>query len=292
MRRRMLAWLCAALLSLSLAAYPAAAAEISGPGYTMKGRILTTYQAAGGEAELGLPLGVEQHSATYRAYYQATKLGRVWWSRADGGKAVPDAKTVRLKGARGNFRDVAGEVSDELTMRRGVVYRSADIDTTSAMDRYIIQTLGITTDVMLNGGSDPTISGVAKVSAKMTAGSGDGRYEPFVTSSTQRAAVKKALTAIANSKGAVVIHCAAGKDRTGWVSAVLQMLAGVPRDQIQSEYLKSGLKTYGGQSVKQVWLDRAMDKMYDEYDGIEGYLLDGVGLSQSTYAKLAAKIAA
>ncbi len=159
------------------------------------------------------------------------------------------------------------------------------------MDRYILQTLGITTDVMLNGGSDPTIAGITKVSAKMTAGSGDSRYVPFVTSSTQRAVIKKALTAIANSRGAVVIHCAAGKDRTGWISAVLQMAAGVPQDQVTREYLKSGWKTYGGQTVREVWLRRAVVAMHDRYDGVEGYLIDGVGLSQETADKLMAKIA-
>ena len=289
--RKLAAWLCAALIP-ALTFAPAQAAEISGDGYVMKGAILRTYLAGGGEAALGLPIGVEAKSSTYSAYYQRTVGGRVWWSRADGGKAVPDALTVRLKGARKNFRDVAGEDADALPMRRGVVYRSADLDTTSAMDRYILQTLGVTTDVMLNGGSDPTISGITKVSAYMKAGSGDGRYEAFVTSSTNRAAMKKALTAIANSKGAVVIHCAAGKDRTGWLSAVLQMLAGVPLDQITREYLKSGWKTYGAQDVREVWLHRAVVKMHDRYDGIEGYLLDGMGLSQATVDKLAAKLAA
>ena len=288
--RRSLAWLCAALI-LPLSVVPAQAAEISGPGYLMKGRILSTYLAGGGEAVLGLPIGVEAKSSTYSAYYQRTVGGRVWWSRADGGKAVPDALTVRLKGARKNFRDVAGEAADGLPMRRGVVYRSADLDDTSRMDRYILQTLGVTADVMLNGGSDPSIAGITKVSAYMKAGSGDGRYEAFVTSATNRAAMKKALTAIANSKGAVVIHCAAGKDRTGWLSAVLQMLAGVPLDQITREYLKSGWKTYGAQDVREVWLHRAVVKMYDRYDGVEGYLLDGMGLSQATVDKLAAKIA-
>ena len=288
--RRSLAWLLAALILPLMSILPAAA-EISGPGYLMKGRILSTYLAGGGEDVLGLPIGVEAKSSTYSAYYQRTVGGRVWWSRADGGKAVPDALTVRLKGARKNFRDVAGEAADALPMRRGVVYRSADLDDASRMDRYILQTLGVTTDVMLNGGSDPTISGITKVSAYMKAGSGDGRYEAFVTSSTNRAAMKKALTAIANSKGAVVIHCAAGKDRTGWLSAVMQMLAGVPLDQITREYLKSGWKTYGAQDVREVWLHRAVVKMYDRYDGIEGYLLDGMGLSQATVDKLAAKLA-
>ena len=289
--RKLTAWLCAALIP-ALTFAPAQAAEISGDGYVMKGAILRTYLAGGGEAALGLPIGVEAKSSTYSAYYQRTTAGRVWWSRAGGGKAVPAAKTVRLTGARGNFRDVAGEAVDGLPMRRGVVYRSADLDTTTSMDRYILQTLGVTTDIMLNGGSDPTISGIAKVSAKMTAGSGDGRYEPFVTSSTQRAAIRKALTAIANARGPVVIHCAAGKDRTGWLSAVLQMIAGTPMDQIEREYLKSGWKTYGAQSVSVTWLRRAVVAMYDTFDGVEGYLLDGVGLSQATVDKLVAKLAA
>lgn len=292
LRYVLISGLLAALLCLLSIAPTTEAAEISGPGYVMKGRILATYLAGGGEAVLGLPIGVEAKSSTYSAYYQRTEQGRVWWSRADGGKAVQDALTVRLKGARKNFRDVAGEASDALPMRRGVVYRSADLDTTSAMDRYIIQTLGIATDVMLNGGSDPSIAGITKVSAYMKAGSGDGRYEPFVTSSTQRAAIKKALTAIANSKGAIVIHCAAGKDRTGWVSAVLQMVAGVPLDQIEREYLKSGWKTYGSQSVSEVWLHRAVVKMYDRYGDVTSYLIDGVGLTQATYDRLAAKLAA
>lgn len=72
----------------------------------MKGAVLRTYLAGGGEAALGLPEGVEVKSLTYSAYWQGTERGNVWWSRADGGRAVPDTKTVRLRGARGNFRDV------------------------------------------------------------------------------------------------------------------------------------------------------------------------------------------
>ena len=293
--RTMWARLCAALLlTLSLLAGVgvAHADEIVGPGYVMKGRILATYEAGGGVPVLGLPVGFEAHSATYSAYDQRTVNGHLWWSRADGGKAVPDSFTVRLKGARKNFRDVAGERRDGLPMKRGVVYRSADLDDTSKMDRYILQTLGVKLDIMLNGGSDPAIAGISRVSAKMTAGSGDSKYVPFVTSSTQRAVIRKVLTAIANAKGAVIIHCAAGKDRTGWVSALLQMIAGTSQDKVIREYLKSGWKTYGGQSVSETWLRRGLVAMDDRYDGLEGYLLDGVGISQATYGRLVAKLAA
>jgi len=35
----------------------------------------------------------------------------------------------------------------------------------------------------------------------------------------------------------VLIHCKAGKDRTGIVSAIVQLLVGVPFDVVLEEYL-------------------------------------------------------
>jgi protein-tyrosine phosphatase len=49
--------------------------------------------------------------------------------------------------------------------------------------------------------------------------------------------VGQAVAAIARApEGAVVIHCAAGKDRTGLISALLLGLAGVPADTIAADY--------------------------------------------------------
>lgn len=41
---------------------------------------------------------------------------------------------------------------------------------------------------------------------------------------------------IAESEGAVVVHCSAGRDRTGMVTAVLLALAGVPDEDIADDY--------------------------------------------------------
>lgn len=46
-----------------------------------------------------------------------------------------------------------------------------------------------------------------------------------------------ALRAIASSEGATVVHCAAGKDRTGVVVALALSVAGVPRDRIVTDYV-------------------------------------------------------
>jgi protein-tyrosine phosphatase len=52
-----------------------------------------------------------------------------------------------------------------------------------------------------------------------------------------RQGVAQAMAAIARAPdGVVVIHCAAGKDRTGLVSALLLGLAGVPAETIAADY--------------------------------------------------------
>ena len=71
----------------------------------------------------------------------------------------------------------------------------------------------------------------------------------FVTDSKQRGRIAQVLTAIARAKGPVLIHCAAGKDRTGWVSAMLQEIAGVTKwESIRDQYLLSN--TYRDALIK------------------------------------------
>ena len=53
------------------------------------------------------------------------------------------------------------------------------------------------------------------------------------------ALVRRSLEAIAASKPGVLIHCAAGRDRTGMVSALLLANAGVSGDDIVADYAES-----------------------------------------------------
>ncbi len=52
--------------------------------------------------------------------------------------------------------------------------------------------------------------------------------------------VAAALEVVANADGAVVVHCAAGKDRTGTVVAMALDVAGVPHDEIVADYVLTG----------------------------------------------------
>lgn len=52
--------------------------------------------------------------------------------------------------------------------------------------------------------------------------------------------MRRILAAIHNASGGVMYFCAAGKDRTGVVSALLQREAGLPREAIVADYVQSG----------------------------------------------------
>ena len=55
--------------------------------------------------------------------------------------------------------------------------------------------------------------------------------------------VVAALRAIADSEGAVLVHCAAGKDRTGVVVALALTVAGVRPDAVVADYAATGERT-------------------------------------------------
>lgn len=68
----------------------------------------------------------------------------------------------------------------------------------------------------------------------------------------------RALAAIADApEGAVLFHCAGGKDRTGLVSALLLRLAGVPIDDIAADYALSEENLNAG---PRSWIESAPDE--------------------------------
>jgi protein-tyrosine phosphatase len=63
-------------------------------------------------------------------------------------------------------------------------------------------------------------------------------YRWFVTGSEARAGFGAAMRSIAAAAGTPVLyHCSAGKDRTGWLSAILLEVLGVDRADIMADYL-------------------------------------------------------
>ena len=124
-------------------------------------------------------------------------------------------------------------------------------------------------------------------------------YRHFVTLPSAMAGYRTLFTTLANSTTATVVHCTAGKDRTGWALAILQLLTGASRDDVVADYLKSnepmmatygpmleGFAAQGGDSdalshmmlVYPEYLESALARISAAHGGVEGYLVRGLGM--------------
>lgn len=125
--------------------------------------------------------------------------------------------------------------------------------------------------------------------------------------------VAQALRLIADpASGAAVVHCAAGKDRTGTVVALALSLAGVTRDAVVADYVASAdridgvlarLKaspSYGSEleerDVADITpqagsLERFLDEVDRRYGGPHGLAMS-IGVDEETVARLAARLVA
>ena len=279
MRRRILA--CAVALSLLLLGASSAPAS----EFAIAGRIGATYVAAGGEPVWGVATSAETKLTLSgrNLYHQHVANGTIFWSSYTGGRTWKLGKVPSLSGVS-NERDALASAN-----LPGVVFRTAELCGASSKDKQLLT-------AMMHGGTiidlrssskasdcpDPSLPTVSKVRYSMTSTTNPAT---FVTSSSDRASVAKVLRKILAEDGPILIHCTRGRDRTGWVVGVLLMLAGQPLDVVRAEYLR----TSGTSSAT---FDKGITAMYDRYDGIEDYVMGGLGLSSDELAALQAELSA
>lgn len=138
-------------------------------------------------------------------------------------------------------------------------------------------------------------------------------YRDFIRLPSADAAYRAFVSSVAQDSRAVAFHCTAGKDRTGWAAAVLQMVAGVDEAAIVDDYLASNARTAaqygpvveafgeaGGDAlalrclvdVSPDYLEAALAQMTATHGGLGGYLAGGLGLAPAEVDALAARLLA
>ncbi|MFE6235484.1 tyrosine-protein phosphatase [Cellulosimicrobium sp. NPDC057862] len=136
-----------------------------------------------------------------------------------------------------------------------------------------------------------------------------GVYATFVQDPGIRATVGRVLGEVASSEGAAVVHCSAGKDRTGWVVALAQYVAGVGEEDRLAEYLASRSAVGGlaalvppipGLSpdalapvltVEPEYLEGAWELAAREHGSVDGYLV-ACGVTTAVRDGLVARLVA
>ena len=261
----------------------------------------------------------------------------------DGGVSAGNtavAKTPILSSVP-NFRDVAGpddtlayQTSSGQKLQRGVFYRSS-VFAPSAADLATLNMLGIkivfdlrtaaeiaaAPDTLPDGAAYNNISiyasyyaGMPKLTSQEDAIASMVKAEQqYVTSSFECERLGELFTDMANSANAQVFHCSAGKDRTGWASAVLLTLVGVPQSVVIQDYLLTNIYTaasiqsqyeaivasngqtyadyyYPFLGVQQSFLMAGFTQVGTSYGTMENYVTNALGVSSSAQSQLKARL--
>ncbi|EUK18580.1 tyrosine-protein phosphatase [Commensalibacter papalotli (ex Servin-Garciduenas et al. 2014)] len=245
--------------------------------------------------------------------------------------------TPQLQGMD-NFRDLAGidtaySTSHNGVMRPGVFYRSNAItpvgNDLSVMEKLNIGTvidlrtdaeIATTPDTLSPNTSYYHVDIIGNQNSVVTLNYGSLNKDQinsmmqqternFVTDPYARSGFGNELKILANADSAALFHCTAGKDRTGWTAAVLQSLAGVDKQDIESNYLQTNKYTASRinatvaklptsmqesyrtiMSVDQSWLEAGLDQVAQTYGTMDNYLKQGLGLDQATIYVLRGKM--
>lgn len=244
-----------------------------------------------------------------------------------------------------NLRDIGGWPTDSgADLRRGVLFRSSALRDPGAATDPVVTGLGLRLVVDMRTGAErqrdadhaplgvevvpvdilgSTTGGLADAASALLSGGVDvgaflsrldapaameRTYRQFVTEPGARAGFATVLrTVLAQGGEPVLVHCTAGKDRTGWVIALAMLTAGVPEDAVMREYLAvrpalDGLFAPLLHQIRSAGLDAsrlapaldvdarhlraALDQAHRDFGGIEGYLREGLGLTPAELTSL------
>ncbi|WP_194835816.1 tyrosine-protein phosphatase [Nocardia sp. XZ_19_369] len=228
--------------------------------------------------------------------------------------AVAFDRSLNLQGVQ-NARDLGGyRTGTGQTVRTGLVYRTGQLNNATPADlaeltgrqvRVVddlrtVYERAIGPDKVPAGASanwDDVIGQAPPEVLISTLTGGDSLYRAFITAPGANQAFAAVLHDIIATDGAVLFHCTAGKDRTGWTAAVLLTLLGVDRDTVNQDYLLSNQYRNATPAdpingVQQPWLDAAFDQVNQTYGSFDNYLRAGLQLTDTDLAALKAKLLA
>jgi len=242
-----------------------------------------------------------------------------------------------------NFRDIGGHrTASGGRVREGQLYRSGHLADISPADLQTLGELGIRSvidlrtlsDTALDGGSplppgaqhihlpmgDPA-SAPSDIRELLTGNDpeaamrllGDGQATELMLDAAralvveQRKAYGRMLEVLAGKKALpAIIHCSAGKDRTGWAASLLLAIAGVPDEAIIDHYVESNQHRAVANAraldalpagIDPEWMRpfyecrpayarASLAMMRESWGDVEHYVLEGLRVSASDYAAL------
>ncbi len=241
-----------------------------------------------------------------------------------------------------NFRDLGGyRTKDGRQVRWGVLYRSGTLAHASRSDLAALSSLQLTTLVDFRSALEkeeepntlpdpvpfaivniPTLDEgnkamVGELIERIETGNFDG-FDPdrMMIDANRQFAVefvpqfRQFLSTVQSNEGAPLLwHCSAGKDRTGFASAILLRILGVPQDVVMADYMASKqhaadaranqlriLRLFKGDEaadklqtllgVEEAWLAAAFEAIDAQWGSFENYTAQALQLSAADIESL------
>ncbi|MCO7572926.1 tyrosine-protein phosphatase [Pseudomonas chlororaphis] len=243
-----------------------------------------------------------------------------------------------------NLRDLGGyRTADGRSVKWGLLYRGGALDKLSAEDQRSLQRLQLQRVVDLRSRQEiadapdrlPPELMERRIEMPITAGNLDIREltrrihsgdtanlqldDMLVSVNTQFVREQSPifrtwLHGLLDDQGTPILyHCTAGKDRTGFASAIVLLALGVPEATVMADYLESNryLAQKNQRIAQQVrlsskgradpavlqpllgveprYLQAAFTAMRDQYGSVENYLRDGLGVDEQFRERLQGK---
>ena len=249
---------------------------------------------------------------------------------------LDDARVMPLEGVH-NFRDYGGYACTGGRLKRGLLFRSAQHLAASDADLVQIGGLGLAAVIDLRGGPEraaapcrrpegfsaevffveedttglaPHVE-AARAAAHQAPSAEEARqamirgYEGMPFRPTLKVMLRRYLQVLAEVPGPSLIHCMAGKDRTGLAVALFHAAMGVPRDDRLADYMMTNVagrveeriasgarhvrKAYGADigddavrvlmTVQPAYLDAAFAAIDAQYGSLDAYLREELELT-------------
>ncbi|GAA2463625.1 tyrosine-protein phosphatase [Winogradskya humida] len=218
---------------------------------------------------------------------------------AGGSKRTPGT-AITLDGAS-NSRDLGGYVTaDGKCVRSGKVFRSGTLAGLTTTGTRQLAALGVKWAFDLRNDAERYLFGKGKVGtvkpwlapvgndtednpygppvAGQVTASVIAEFQSYVSFSSAVISVGSILRMLAIPGGQPLLFgCDSGSARSGWTAAVLMTVLGVPRAQVNSEFLLSN-QTLGGQYLFTEYLDAAFAKVDEIYGDWATFVQIGLGL--------------
>ena len=238
-----------------------------------------------------------------------------------------------------NFRDVGGHrTADGATVRTGWIYRAAHFAGATDADIAELERREVKLFIDFRGPDDIAADGANRMpqgarlvsipmfdpagandirgmmargdAAELEAAWGGGRAHQvmergaveLVTRADRLAGYGRMLRELVDADSPSVIHCSAGKDRTGWGASLVLLALGVPETTVVEHYLESNnhRRTLDRRAVRsEVDLEllrpffevraqyarASIAAMHEQWGDVARYVRDGLGIPDADFAR-------